>query len=551
MRSLAASLRLPWLPVFGLVLLAAMRWWWLDAYPLNSDEAQHAHVAWSWTQGWTIYRDTFDNHGPLFSWLNSWLMRLIGEREDVLYWLRLAMQLWYALALWAVWRMGRRMFGPGLAWAGMFLAAVELRFFLISGQFRTDDMWAAAWLCALAAVVGAPSRAWRWFLFGCGAGVAIAVSQKTVVLLATSAVSALLVCLAVRPSTVRFRARHAAAALLGFMIVPGAFVLWLGWHGLLGNAWYALVTYNVGGVSKTDALAKLLLALMIYAGLTLAVMRYLRADAAPGFDGPAFLFLQSSGYLLLVWFVWPLVTAQDFLPAIPPLMLVLCAAFAQVPWLDGHPARRRFVAVTAVLVECAFLFALQPPWHDRMAPQREALRTVLRYTDKGDTVMDPKGDAIFRRRAHFSIIESLAMVRMREGLLHDSVAGDMVREGSMLVFNLRLPPASEAFVWKNFLPVEGDIWMAGQCVGQGMDRNIVVGMPGDYTLVDASGSVPASMDGLPLSDHWKLAAGRHQLRVEVTRPLALVWTRAWQRGWRPVSLAPADAGHPAAVVVCH
>lgn len=540
----------PWLVVLGLSLLVVMRLAWLDAYPLNSDEAQHAHVAWSWAQGLQPYRDTFDNHGPLFSWLHSWLMRVLGERADILWWLRLAMQVWYALALWALWRMGRGLFGSGVAFAGVMLAGVELRFFLVSGQFRTDDMWSAAWLCGLAVLVGASPRVWRWFLFGLAAGAALAISQKTVILLATSAVSAAVVFVACGVQRGVIRWWHVLAACLGLAAIPGVFAAWLSSRGLMEAAWYGLVTYNVGGVVKTDAMLKLALAVVIFLLLAVAVVRYLRARGRRYFDGAAFLLLQASAYLLLVWFVWPLVTAQDFLPAIPPLMLLLSAGGARIPWLRVAPQRATAIAVLAVLAQCALLLVLNPPWQDRLAAQREELRTVLRYTAAADTVMDPKGDAIYRRRPYFPVIESLALARFREGLMPDTVAEDMVAHGSMMVIHRRLPPGSDVFVWENFLPVQGDVWIAGQCVKRGAERDIQIAMPGDYTLVDGEGAVLASMDGRPLADHWNLSVGTHHLKVASSQPMALVWSAAWRRGWRPLASAQAAPGATRETVAC-
>src|SRR5580698_11380626 len=157
----------------ALLALAVLRIVWLEAYPLNSDEAQHAHVAWAWTRGLLPYRDVFDNHGPLFGLIHSLVFRLTGERADVMTWLRLSVQLWYVLALLSVWWIGRRLYGPRVAFAALLIAGLFPRFFLISGQFRTDDMWAAAWLASLAMVVGAPWRYWRWLTAGLLAGVAL------------------------------------------------------------------------------------------------------------------------------------------------------------------------------------------------------------------------------------------------------------------------------------------------------------------------------------------------------------------------------------------
>ena len=44
-------------PLLLMALLLVMRVLWLAAYPLDSDEPQHAHVAWSLAQGLLPYRD--------------------------------------------------------------------------------------------------------------------------------------------------------------------------------------------------------------------------------------------------------------------------------------------------------------------------------------------------------------------------------------------------------------------------------------------------------------------------------------------------------------
>ncbi|MBV8157814.1 MAG: hypothetical protein JO278_09160, partial [Dyella sp.] len=151
----------PWI---SLLLLLVLRMAWLNAYTLNSDEAQHAHVAWAWTRGLLPYRDVFDNHGPLFGWLHSPLLKWLDDRADVLTWLRLAMQFWYVVALGTTGWMARRLYGGRVALVAVLVAGLFPRFFIVSGQFRTDDMWMALWLAGLAFVVGVPPRAWRFFM---------------------------------------------------------------------------------------------------------------------------------------------------------------------------------------------------------------------------------------------------------------------------------------------------------------------------------------------------------------------------------------------------
>src|SRR6188768_4149657 len=60
----------------------------LFRYRFDSDEQQHLHVTWGWTAGLVQYRDLFDNHAPLFHMLTAPLLALVGERSDVLLWMR-------------------------------------------------------------------------------------------------------------------------------------------------------------------------------------------------------------------------------------------------------------------------------------------------------------------------------------------------------------------------------------------------------------------------------------------------------------------------------
>lgn len=529
------TVRWPWL---ALALLAALRLMWLNAYPSNSDEAQHAHVAWAWTQGLQLYRDVFDNHGPLFSGLHALVLALIGERADAMTWLRLSMQLWYALALFAVWRMGRRLYTPNIAFYAMLIAGLVPRFFMVSGQFRTDDMWMALWLAALAVVVGAPPRAWRWFVAGVLVGGALSVSQKTLVLLSVAAFAGLVVSLA-RPAGKRVpRMRSFACGIAGLLLVPALFAAWLAWRGDLGPAWYGLVGYNVGGARKAYALPKLAVFLLLSGVCVRLAYAHVRRIAREGFDWPVFLALQAGLFLFLVWFVWPLITAQDFLPAIPPLVLVLAGAIARLPWLRESPMRRRALGKLVIGAELIALLLTAPPWLDRLATQRAELAAVLHYTDAGETVMDPKGDAIFRPRPYFPVIESMAMIRLRSGHMADTIAAEMMQARTMLVLRRRLPAASDEFVRRNYLPLAHEVWMAGQYLPPGHARSVDIALAGDYVLSDGRGLVEASIDGAGANRQWTLGVGTHRIEAATDRALVLVWRRAWERGWRPAALPP-------------
>lgn len=535
--------RFPLWPWISLLLLLVLRLAWLNAYTLNSDEAQHAHVSWAWTQGLLPYRDVFDNHGPLFGWLHSPLLRLLDGRADVLTWLRLAMQFWYLVALSATAWMARRLYGWRVALVVVLIAGLYPRFFIVSGQFRTDDMWMALWLAGLAFVVGTPPRAWRFFMAGLLVGCALSVSQKTLVLLATALFTVILLRQLLPAGAPRAGARCWSAGIAGLLLVPGMFTLWLALHGVLGDAWYGLALYNLGGASKHHAAQQLLWFLLLGSAALVVAVRGVRRRALGEFDWTVFFAVQGGVYLLLIWFVWPLITRQDFLPVLPTLVVAFAGWASQWTWLGQRPRLRGALLLGVLAVELGTIVSYAPPWEDRLAAQRAELGLLLRYTDKTDTVMDPKGDTIFRMRPYYPVLETLAMRRLRKGLMADTVADELVRHRTMVVVLRRLPQASTRFVMTHYMPAGYDVWVAGHPFERpDAEQTIDVALPGDYVLTDGFRPLSASLDGQPPADHWELGRGVHHLKATAGMPVALVWRQAFERGWRPGLVAQQQGG---------
>src|SRR5687767_11543572 len=159
----------------------------LFRYRFDSDEPQHLHVAWGWTQGLVQYRDLFDNHAPLFHMLTAPLLAIVGERSDVLIWMRVPMLALFAIVLWATWWIGRELYDARVGlWAAVLLSLFP-PFFLKSLEYRTDNLWNALWLLAVVAVMRR-----RMFLAGLLLGAAFAVSLKTILLIVTLFGAALL-----------------------------------------------------------------------------------------------------------------------------------------------------------------------------------------------------------------------------------------------------------------------------------------------------------------------------------------------------------------------
>ncbi|HET6803945.1 MAG TPA: glycosyltransferase family 39 protein [Frateuria sp.] len=525
-----------WLPWWaGFALLIALRVLWLGAYPVNSDEPQHAHVAWNLAIGGTPYRDAFDNHGPLFGLLYAHYMRWLGPRADILWWLRLAVIPWYALALWSSWVMARRLYTARVAAAGVLLAALMQIFFVKMGEFRTDDMWTALWLAALALVVGAHRSVRRGFVAGLCIGAALAVSQKTLPLLATALVAGVAAGVA-RPVAPAGRRGPALAAIAGGLVVPLAMMAWLAGRHDLGPAYYDMVAYGLEPTGGPSHLWRQVTYALVAASIVGAAIVRLRRDrvAEEASRWRAFLGLQALLYMLLIWVAWPLSTPQDFLPVIPTATLVLVGAAARpsMGWL-GAQSSSAWVVLLAGL-EFGWLLHHAPPWRDALAGERSRLAVVLRCTAPSDSVMDAKSGAIFRPRPYYPVLESLELRRLEHGLAPDRIAAALVAHDTKVLIPERLPLPDQAFAARNYLPGTAGVYMAGMWLpASGTRHRITIRLPGVYALSDGVHPRQGSVDGGVPASRWMLGAGPHWLVVPTGRDLFLIWSKAWACGWRP------------------
>src|ERR1700710_488430 len=87
----AVPARERWLAGLLLALAFALRAYYIFHYRYDSDEPQLLHTTWGWTQGLLQYRDFFDNHTPLFHIVFSPLVAALGERTNILSFMRFAM----------------------------------------------------------------------------------------------------------------------------------------------------------------------------------------------------------------------------------------------------------------------------------------------------------------------------------------------------------------------------------------------------------------------------------------------------------------------------
>src|SRR5438876_6465485 len=162
-------------------------------YRFDSDEPQHLHVTWGWTAGQLQYRDVFDNHAPLFHMLTAPLLRLVGERTTVLFYMRVPMLVLWAVVLGATFVLARRLYDTRIAAWSTLLLAVAPAFFLKSLEYRTDNLWNAFWMLAVVVLTGGAPTPRRMFGAGLLLGLAMATSMKSMLLVATLIIAAAVV----------------------------------------------------------------------------------------------------------------------------------------------------------------------------------------------------------------------------------------------------------------------------------------------------------------------------------------------------------------------
>jgi len=528
--------------VLGVLALLALRLASAWSLRVDSDEPQHLHVVWAWTQGLLPYRNVFDNHTPLFQLLMSPLLALLGARADIVPCMRTATIPIWALGLALTWWLGRRLWNARVAWTATALTALFPLTYLSSVQFRTDDLWWVLWVAAVAtAAVGAPQRGWL-ALSGLLAGLAFAVSMKSSPLLITQLLALAMLALfwRLQGRAIAWRTWLSALPgwLLGLILPLGAFAVFFALHDALPQAWYFTVTYNIvpGLGDWSSGPVHFLLFPAVLALVALVAWRRLRDSTDPVLTLRRMVpFAGGALYLGALFSFWPLLTLQDLLPVMPLLLLGITGA--------RMGARKRVTAgfIVAFVLELALILAARPPWCDHLLHRQERdLAMVLKLTRPGDYVLDAKGEAIFRPRPVFWVFEDIARYRIAHGLLHPHVRAALIRTGTPMMLDYRMPDGDAHFIRTNYIPVLGDLRVLGQRLSaSAVDTklHLSIAISQEYVLVSPQGEVHgARLDGAPLTGPVRLARGHYTLLIPRAGRYALVWAPAMARGLRTAEL---------------
>lgn len=500
---------------------------WLH-YRFDSDEQQHLHVAWGWTAGLVQYRDLFDNHAPLFHMVTAPILALLGERADILLWMRLPMVPLLAFVLWGTFTIARHLYDMRVAAWAVVLLALFPPFFLKSLEYRPDNLWTALWIAALVLLVRRRKMLWVGLVLGC----ALAVSVKSVLLLIALAVAGVLASLfrVGRPDVVgraqlavgRSTSLTAIWSFLGFAIVPLALAIYFIRVGAWDELIYCNFTFN-SGLSLTRKYLWIGRAIFpfTFAALVWAAWRA-RKTEYPWRWGLA---VMMGVFTVTLAGFWPLISPRDFLPMMPIAAIFAAAALTS--------ARRPLPAIGVTLA--LFLGALyyyadrfenNTDWHVTMMNQ------ALRLTHPGERLLDYKGETIYRRRPFYYALEIVTRSQMAAGLIPDTIEQDVIRtrtyaaqaDGSMW------PPAGRAFLTANFVDL-GRLRAAGQWLPP--DGTFTIVIPGPYVVLDEHGIAPGMLDGTPNTPRL-LQAGKHQFTG--TTRTCVVWAPAYERGHSPFHL---------------
>jgi hypothetical protein len=495
-------------------------------YRFDSDEPQHLHVAWGWTAGLLQYRDVFDNHAPLFHILTAPMLRLVGERPDVLLFMRAPMLLLFALVIAATYILGRRLYSERVGvWAAVILSLFPV-YFLKSIEYRTDNLWIALWCIALVMMTGGRVTPLRMFIAGLLLGCAAATSMKTTLLVISLAASALVMWLITREW------RNVLPAIAGLFVVPSVIVAYFVAQGAWKNLLYCVIQFNAL-IESTAPRNDLLVKRVAYVPLLLLVLWIARMRQPSG-DDPAvrwrfFLAFTAAFFSITLFSFWVLISPRDYMVILPIVAIFFVAS------LDRLDIRLPLYIATCFV--CAgLIWYYTHGFEDGTTEHVTMMRQVLGVSRPGEPLLDLKGETIYRPRPYYYIFEFITRRLMRQGLIADTIPEDVVRTQCHVVQadGLFYPPRGRAFLRENFIDL-GRLRASGQWLAD--DGSFTIAVPGQYVILTSKGEAQGVLDGSPYGGWRMLAAGRHIFVTNGTKEfMACLWAPAFNRGYSPFNL---------------
>jgi hypothetical protein len=566
-----------WLAALLLLTGLIIRVFYVWHFRIDSDEPQHLHVVWAWANGMLPYRDVFDNHAPLFQALSAPLFHLLGVRPDILIPMRVAMLPIYVATIFCVWKIAAALFPPRIAlWTAVLTAfcpvyhAPEMgSFFFTSIEYRPDELWALLWLATLTVLVTRPVTPRRALVAGLLLGLSFTVSMKTTLYILTllfSFVGMVLARRAMGAAALDRRAllRCVGMALLGMVVMPALVVLFFVMKGAGPDMYYCVIKHNVlpqprhlGPLLRQTAHWLLWLPIAVVGSWIIARL------PQPAEIRTRIVFIYLAGvlfFLTLVWY-WPILTAEDYLPFFPAMMITAGAA---IVWLTGYLSRMArlpafILPALCAAGELAFIVtephagdpsAAASPLVDQTTDRIGFVADILKLTEPTDFVMDAKGETIYRQRASRQVMEALTIHRLLLGLNKDDIVDRLIETRTPVLSSRRMTARAHEFIRANYIVVAWRLKALGQLI-RGRDQKLSVPcsfeitIPARYTLVTPSGTPTGELDGTPFTGPRELAVGHHEFKLSgEPESVALVWANAIDRGFSPFAKIRRDYTTP-------
>lgn len=494
-------------------------------YRFDSDEPQHLHVAWGWTTGLLQYRDLFDNHAPLFHIATAPLLQLLGERADILLYMRAPMVVLWLIVTLATYAIARRLYDARVAlWSTLFLNVFP-PFFLKSLEFRTDNLGNAFWMLAVVALTLGPRSTGLFFVAGLLLGCALSVSLKTSLLLITLAgAGAITYFMRLREDGTDVRARHLAALAIGLAIVPsliaGYFIARRAWPDFI----YCVFHFNKV-ITLTRSPLTIWLPRLFYIPLIIILLRIAWRYRRTTTDARFFFAVATGIFFVTLSSFWILISPRDFLPFLPFLAIFSVAALAR-------KTGSFFPLVPSLTIVSLIATGYYAGWLSNRTREFITMENqLLRLTRPGEQVMDYKGETIYRRRPYYFILEFITRNAIAHGLVADTVPEDLIRTRCHVAQadGSQWPDRARDFMSANFIDL-GRLRASGQWLQP--DGTFTIAIPGEYVVLTRNGEAGGVLDGTPYRGARALAPGIHTFAGTRER-MACLWAPAYARGFSP------------------
>ena len=182
------------------------------------------------------------------------------------------------------------------------------------------------------------------------------------------------------------------------------------------------------------------------------------------------------------------------------------------------------------------MVSARPPLKPTNRTNLAIISDALKLTHPGETVLDAKGQTIYRPRPFYYVFEQITREKVERGELRDDAPERLTANRTpVVVASYWLAPATGQFVSQNYVPV-GSVLVLGKKIFPDNDGHVEfdVVIPAKYTIIGANGLVSGTLDGIRLNGSRNLSPGPHDLVLAVPNaPVFVIWLRALERGFSP------------------